>query len=86
MIHETLSNYLNNENVSDSIVVGIFTKSKGYKRLTENGYTQRQLDSWAKQKRVKKEPIKEELEDLICKFSMAAIAREYGISATAMRK
>lgn len=85
-IHEILSNYLNDENVSDSIVVGIFTKPKGYKRLTENGYTQKQLDSWAKQKRVKKEPIKEELEDLICKFSMAAIAREYGISATAMRK
>lgn len=85
-IHEILSNYLNDENVSDSIVVGIFTKPKGYKRLTENGYTQKQLDSWAKQKRVKKEPIKEELEDLISKFSMAAIAREYGISATAMKK
>lgn len=85
-IHETLSNYLNDENVSDSIIVGIFTKPKGYKRLTENGPTQKQLDAWYKQRKILKEPIKEELESMIGKIPMTKIAQDYGISDNALRK
>lgn len=85
-IHEILSNYLNDKNVSDSIVVGIFTKPKGYKRLTENGPTQKQLDAWYKQRKIIKEPIKEELEAKIGRIPMTEIAKDYGISDNALRK
>ena len=85
-IHETLSNYLNDENVSDSIVVGIFTKPKSYKRLTENGPTQKQLESWSKQRKVLKEPIKEDLITLLDTHSMTDIGKIYGVSEAAMRK
>lgn len=92
-IHETLSNYLNDKNVSDSISVGIFKSktqhkniNKKYTRLTENGPTQKQLESWSKQRKVLKEPIKEDLIALLDTHSMTDIGKIYGVSEAAMRK
>lgn len=85
-VKNALDNIISSEKQFDS--VGIFLSKKTYKKVDrdENGLTEKMINGFIKQRKVKNRPSKEELKTLIKEKSMVKIGKMYGVSDNSVRK
>ena len=85
-VKNALDNIISSEKQFDS--VGIFLSKKTYKKVDrdENGLTEKMINGFIKQRKVKNRPSKEELKFLIKEKSMVKIGKMYGVSDNSVRK